>query len=85
MSRIRHVARKLIVAAIGIPLLVVGIILIPLPGPGLLICFAAFFILSLEFDWAKGYLEKIKSKFKEIFDVAKQRADSIEKKNKPDE
>lgn len=71
--------RKLIILAIGLPILVVGIILIPLPGPGLLICFIGLFILSLEFDFAKSYLDKIKVTFRRIYTEAKERADRIEK------
>lgn len=53
--------RKLVVLAIGLPLLALGIVLIPVPGPGLLICFAAFLILSIEFSWARKGLRKTKN------------------------
>jgi len=62
--------RKIIIGAIGFPLLVVGIILIPLPGPGLVVCFIAFFILSTEFEWANKYYEKAKTEIKKIFKKA---------------
>lgn len=64
-------ARKVIVALIGFPLLIVGIILIPLPGPGLVTCFLALFILSTEFDWANKYFEKAKKEIKKIIDKGK--------------
>ena len=72
------VIRKLIVLLIGLPILVVGIILIPLPGPGLLICFIGLFVLSFEFQFAHRYLEQIKNAFRKIYKEAKERADSIE-------
>ena len=53
--------RKFVVLAIGLPLLALGIVLIPLPGPGLLICFVAFGILSIEFSWARTGFNKSKS------------------------
>ena len=63
---------------VGFPLLVVGLILIPLPGPGILICLIALFILSFGFDWAGKYLEKCKNAFRKIYADAKSRADRIE-------
>ena len=72
------VIRKLIVLLIGLPILVVGIILIPLPGPGLLICFIGLFVLSFEFQFAHRYLEQIKNDFRKIYKEAKERADRIE-------
>ena len=71
--------RKIIVAAIGFPLLILGVILIPIPGPGLLICFLALLILSLEFDFANSHYEKAKAGIKKIYDEAKARADKISK------
>jgi uncharacterized protein (TIGR02611 family) len=72
--------RKIIVLCIGVPLLLVGIILIPLPGPGLVLCFLGLLVLSLEFDSAKKYLDKTKDAFRRIYIEAKDRADRIEKR-----
>ena len=63
-------------------LLLIGIVLIPLPGPGVLICFIALLVLSWGFDWAKTYVEKCKDIFREIYRKAKERADRIEGKEK---
>jgi uncharacterized protein (TIGR02611 family) len=41
------------VGIVGLVLLVVGIIAIPYPGPGIAICFVALTILSTEFEWAR--------------------------------
>lgn len=71
-------ARKIIVSLVGFPLFIVGVILIPIPGPGLLISFLALLILSLEFSWADAQLVKIKKALKKIYDTAKARADRIE-------
>lgn len=79
MSRGAKLLRKLLVAAIGFPLLILGIILIPIPGPGLLLCFLALLILSLEFDFAGKHYEKAKAGLKKIYDKAKARADKIAK------
>jgi uncharacterized protein (TIGR02611 family) len=71
--------RKIIAAVIGIPIIIIGIILIPLPGPGLLICFVGFFILSLEFDWAQPYVQKAKKQLGAIVQHAKEQSDKIAK------
>jgi uncharacterized protein (TIGR02611 family) len=80
MSRLTRLIRQIVVLAIGVPLLIVGIVLIPLPGPGILICFIALLILSWGFDSAKVYVDKCKAIFAEIYRRAKEQADKIEKK-----
>lgn len=80
MSKPVSYLRKLIVAIIGIPLLVLGAILVPLPGPGFLVMFIALALLSTEFEWAGKHADKIKSKFKEIYEKSMAKADAIEKK-----
>jgi uncharacterized protein (TIGR02611 family) len=44
------------VAVVGVTIVVVGIVLLPLPGPGWLIIFGGLFILSTEFVWAERLL-----------------------------
>jgi uncharacterized protein (TIGR02611 family) len=70
--------KKIIFGVIGFPLLALGVILIPLPGPGLIVCFLALFILSFAFDFAHSYLDKIKKEFKKIYAQAKARAEKFE-------
>ena len=43
---------RIVVAVVGLVMLVVGIIAIPYPGPGIAICFVALTILATEFEWA---------------------------------
>ena len=45
--------RKLVVGVIGSLLLVLGTILLFIPGPGLLLIALGVAVLSLEFAWAK--------------------------------
>ncbi|HYH36255.1 MAG TPA: PGPGW domain-containing protein [Candidatus Saccharimonadales bacterium] len=52
--------RKAVIAVVGSLLLILGLILIPLPGPGFLVCFAGVFVLSLEFEWFKPHVERAK-------------------------
>lgn len=55
--------KKIGVGIIGGIVLVVGVILIPYPGPGWLVVFAGLGILSTEFDWAKRLLSYAKGKY----------------------
>ena len=73
-----RVFHKLLVGLVGFPLLALGIVLIPLPGPGLLICFIALFILSYGFDWAHSYFQKTKQGLNVIYKKAKQQSKKIE-------
>ena len=54
-------------------MLIVGIILLVLPGPGLLVMVAGLLILSLEFEWAKKYRDQARSKLRKITNDARER------------
>jgi hypothetical protein len=81
VKKVTRTARKIGVGLVGFPLLAVGLVLIPIPGPGVLLSLIAFFILSLEFDWAEKYFEKAKSIILKIYQEAKERADKIGQEN----
>ena len=51
-TRTGRILLQTIVAIIGTSVIVVGAILIPLPGPGWLIVFTGLAILAAEFAWA---------------------------------
>ena len=51
------------VAVIGTAVLVVGIILIPYPGPGWLVVFAGLAILATEFSWAGRLLTYARARY----------------------
>ena len=71
MKLITKMFKKIFITIAGLGLLIIGIILIPLPGPGLLICFAALFILSLEYDWSKKYFDNIKKQITALINKSK--------------
>lgn len=54
---------KAVVAIAGGSVVVVGLILVPYPGPGWLIVFAGLAILSREFTWAKRLLSWARQKY----------------------
>jgi uncharacterized protein (TIGR02611 family) len=53
------------VAIIGLIVVVAGIILLPLPGPGWLIIFAGIAIWATEFEWAERLLMWTKRQVRE--------------------
>ncbi len=52
------VVRQIGVAFIGFTVLILGILMVPLPGPGSLVMFAGLAILALEFQWALRWLHR---------------------------
>jgi uncharacterized protein (TIGR02611 family) len=62
MRRERHLARsrlyRLVLAVAGFTVLLVGLALLVLPGPGLLVIVLGLTILALEFAWAERMLER---------------------------
>lgn len=47
---------KILIAVLGLAIIVLGVILLPLPGPGWLIIFVGLGLWGTEFDWAKRLL-----------------------------
>lgn len=47
---------KILIAVLGLAIIVVGILLLPLPGPGWLIIFVGLGLWGTEFEWAKRLL-----------------------------
>ena len=54
----RHHLIRVAAAIGGFLVVLLGIILIPLPGPGLLVVAVGLAVLALEFAWAEHLLEK---------------------------
>jgi uncharacterized protein (TIGR02611 family) len=47
---------RVLVTLVGVAVIVIGIVLLPLPGPGWLIIFAGIGVLGTEYAWAKRLL-----------------------------
>ena len=54
--------KKAVVAVLGITLLLIGIALLVLPGPGFLLIAGALALLATQFEWAKKPLDDAKDK-----------------------
>lgn len=72
--------KKIVVFVLGIPLLAVGIVLIPLPGPGLIIMFLALLLLATEIEQVQPFLERRKSELKKLWAEYKRRQKEIDDK-----
>ncbi|MEO7364552.1 MAG: PGPGW domain-containing protein [Candidatus Saccharimonadales bacterium] len=83
MSKATKLIRKLGVLIVGVPLFILGVILIPLPGPGLLVCFAALVLISMEFDQAKPHVHRIRKQMNKVVDISRTRAQKFSDKHDP--
>jgi uncharacterized protein (TIGR02611 family) len=52
-----HLAYRLAVGVLGGAITVLGLVLIPAPGPGWLVVFLGLAVLASEFEWARRLLE----------------------------
>jgi uncharacterized protein (TIGR02611 family) len=66
---IKKSGKRIAVTIAGFTVVVVGIILIPLPGPGWLIVFSGLAILATEYVWARRLLNYAKSKVGQAKDI----------------
>ena len=55
-----HPIRWVVVAGVGSTLVVVGLVLMVLPGPGIPILILGLLVLATEFAWAEVLLRKVK-------------------------
>lgn len=66
-------ARRVVIAVIGATVVLLGIAMLVLPGPGLLTIIGGLALLGLEFAFAKRWLERIKTTTRWAIDEAKRR------------
>lgn len=58
--KLPHPIRWVVVATVGATLLILGIIFLVLPGPGIPLIIAGLAILATEFTWAEIWLTRTK-------------------------
>lgn len=63
--------KRIAVFVVGTVLVVGGVVLIVLPGPGLLVIIAGLAVLATEFAWAEHLLDKTKDQAAKTADRAK--------------
>jgi uncharacterized protein (TIGR02611 family) len=79
LGKLPHPVRWVLTKVVGFVLLILGLIMMVTPGPGILFIFFGLSILALEIEWARELnkqglqgLEKIVAKIKEFFKRKKQ-------------
>ena len=72
-------ARRLGVFLVGTGLVILGVILIPLPGPGGAIIVAGVAVWATEFAWAEWLLERVKRHAAKATGVALQRVTALQR------
>lgn len=63
-------ARRIVVAIVGFTVLLIGIVMLVVPGPALIVIPAGLAILGLEFTWARQWLARVR-------EFAKQAAEKV--------
>jgi uncharacterized protein (TIGR02611 family) len=62
--------RRVLVTVLGVAVLGLGIVLLALPGPGVLVIALGFLILSSEYDWARRRFDSARRTAAELADQA---------------
>lgn len=63
---------KVLVTTLGCLIVIIGLILVPLPGPGWLIVFIGLTLLGTEYHWARrllGWLRRVLARFWERWNI----------------
>lgn len=63
MDRLRRHSKKVLIGIVGGLVTLVGLVLIPYPGPGWLVVFAGLALLATEFEFAAKLLGILKQKY----------------------
>jgi tellurite resistance protein TerC len=61
-----RIAKRIAIGIVGGSVLIVGILMIVLPGPAFVVIPVGLGILSLEFAWARIWLKKAKTKAQQM-------------------
>lgn len=69
IRRIAHLtyrtARRIVVGVVGATVVLIGVIMLLTPGPGLVVIPLGLAILSIEFAWAKLWLKRVRERISE--------------------
>lgn len=64
--------KRIVVSTVGFALLAIGIVLLVVPGPGLLLVAAGLAVLATEYAWARTALEVTRRRTKQLRDKMRQ-------------
>ena len=80
---LRYIWRRtktIVIFVVGVVLIVAGLIMLVVPGPGLLVIVAGLAVLATEFAWAEAMLDKAKEKAAQAGSAAKKGISRFRKK-----
>ena len=66
-------ARRIAVLVVGLVLLAAGIVLLVLPGPGLLVTMAGLALLATEYEWARRLLARLRQHARRLSNQVRRR------------
>ena len=82
-KRLPHPIRWIVAACVGGSLVVVGLILLVLPGPGIPILLLGLLVLATEFAWAEVILHRVKQHGAQAGRMAKDAAQRVRRRKTP--
>ena len=59
-------ARRIVIAVVGATILLIGVVMLVTPGPGLVFIPLGLAILSIEFAWARYWLRRVREHISSI-------------------
>ncbi|HEX9773378.1 MAG TPA: PGPGW domain-containing protein [Steroidobacteraceae bacterium] len=62
-------ARRIAISIVGGTVLLLGVAMLVLPGPGLLVIPLGLAILGVEYAWARLWLRRVKTRTSDVIDV----------------
>jgi len=68
-----EVARRIVITVLGTTVLLIGLLLVFLPGPAVIVIPAGLAILGVEYAWARRWLDLVKTRTQKTFNDFKQR------------
>lgn len=63
MRKVLRHTKKFFVLLIGVTIIVIGALMLVLPGPGIVVIIFGLVVLASEFAWAKSTLDKAKGHY----------------------
>ena len=76
-------ARRVVIAIVGGSVVVVGILMLVLPGPAILVIPTGLAILGIEFAFARRWLRKLKAKTQDTMNYFNRNRESTNKSPPP--
>jgi uncharacterized protein (TIGR02611 family) len=75
-TTIGRVLWRVAITIVGVVVIIAGIILLPLPGPGWVVIFAGLGLLATEYEWARRLLRSARTKAAQLAAKARRTPDA---------